>query len=521
MPFMAALLCCGSISCKAAAQASTASTVPARVSGHVFNGMSEAPISRALVQLGSHAVLTDEQGQFSFDSPEQPVESIRVTKPGFFSGPEQNEGAGSSSDGRVLDPHAVVLDLWPEAILTGRVLGPDGEPLRHISIQAHRGVFDEQGHRMQIAGQSQTDSHGQFRIPVASGDFRVTSQFSPRGPERDKAVMPVTYPPSTEGSMSPLLHVEPGEEQQIELHPQVSRTYVATIPVEGGDEGPPPRIMVRTSSGLTFSPGSLRSGDPGLIRLNVPPGSYTLQATRFSRESVQYGESSLTVPDHDVTGPSLHLAALPSIPVDLVTETSTAAPGSRVPTATPNLMQFNLVLEPSDAEPAPPFQFGIRPTQQREGAVSFAAPVGTYRLSGSSTSGWYIQSATSRGTDLLREGLTVPPSGTPSPITLVASNQTGSLQGTVKLAGASAACWIYLIAAAPALSRVTIRRSDAFGVFHVTDLAPGTYHVLAFPFRHSEDLESSAVLNLYATHVGYGLRHRWKLGYPGAECRYG
>jgi len=491
--------------CRSAAQGlgvpnQAGSAAPELVAGRVVNGVSDAPLPRALVQLGSRAMLTDGEGRFHFEQSGQPVGSIRATKPGFLSSPEQNDGFGGGSVDAA-DATSVTVTLWPEALLAGRVLGPDGEPLPHIAVQARRSIFDEQGHRMQVSGQSQTDSHGQFRLPVPAGDYLVESQFSQRGFERDQAVMPVSYPPPLSGVGTPMLHVGPGEEQQMELRPQVSRTYVVTLPLDG-EEGPPPRITARSSAGITFSANGFRSQAPGVVRINLPPGSYTLHAMRFSRDGVQFGDSSVTVPDHDVTGAPLHLTALPAIPVDLVADTSASSSAVRTQANPPNLMQFNLVLEPTDADPASPFQFGVRPTQQREGVMTMAAPPGSYRLSAGSTAGWYIKSAFSRGADLTRDLLVVSPSASPSPITLLISNQTGSVEGTAKLAGTPAACWIYLVANGPALSRIVIRRSDASGSFRITDLAPGSYRAVAFAFRHSADLEDPAILGHYATHLG-------------------
>lgn len=168
------------------------------VAGQVVNGISEAPVSRALVQLGARAMLADGEGRFRFEQAGQPPSVIRATKPGYSISPEQFDGGSAATSGNG-DPLAVVVTLWPEALLTGTVLAPDGEPLPHIAVQARRSVFDEQGHRFQQAGQSQTDSHGEFRIPVTAGDYVVESQFSQRGFERDEAVLPAAYPPALSG----------------------------------------------------------------------------------------------------------------------------------------------------------------------------------------------------------------------------------------------------------------------------------------------------------------------------------
>ena len=478
--------------------------IPPLLAGRVVNAITGAPIPRTLVQVNGRAMLTDAEGRFRFDQPGQPASTLRLTKPGFSMTPEQTESFGTAAiDG---DPASLTLSLWPEALLVGSVTAPDGDPLPRISVMARRSVFDEQGHRFQIAGQTQTDSHGQFRLPVTAGDYVVETQFTQRGFERDQAVMPSSFPPNSPTGSLGTLHVDSGQEQHLDLHPAVRGTHVVTLPLEAGEEGPPPRITAQSSDGLTFSANASRSQEPGTVRLNLPTGSYTLHATRFSRDGMQFGDSTITVPDHDVSGPALHLSSLPNIPIDIVADTSNAqvatpSSGSRNNTL-PTYMQFNLALEPLETDPNSPLQFGVRPTQQRDGTAVFAAPPGVYRLSAGLSGGWYVRSASSRGTDLIRDNLVISSASSPSPITLVVSNQTGSLDGTVKLSGVSSACWIYLVASGPSLPPVIMRRSDASGGFHISDLPPGVYRAVAMPYRHSANLQDPAVLDRFATHLG-------------------
>ena len=475
------------------------------LAGRVVNAITAAPIARALVQINGRAVLTDQAGRFRFEQPGQPASSLTARKPGFSSTPEQGDGSAIEVDDQE-DAGSLTLRLWPEALLAGTVTGQDGEPVPQVNVVARRSLFDEQGHHLQIAGQCQTDSHGQFRIPVAAGDYTVESAFSKRGFGRDEAVLPARFPGNTSSSLASTVHVNSGEEKHLDLRPGIRRTHAVTLPLDSGDEGPPPHITARSSDGLSFSVNPVRSQEPGTLRINLPSGTYDLRATRFSRDGTQFGDSSITVGDGDVSGSPLHLAATPVIPIELATDSSggeggLASPGSHATTTPPGVMQFNLVLETVAFDSPSSFQSGIRPTQQND-RVGIAAPPGIYRLNAGLASGWYIRNATSGGTDLLRENLVVSPGSSPPPIALVVSNQTGSLRGTVRLSGKPAACWIYLIATSAALPRVMIHQSDASGVVKFGDLPPGSYRVIAFPYWHSADLENPAVLDRFAFHVG-------------------
>ncbi|GAC1364680.1 MAG: hypothetical protein NVSMB3_13190 [Acidobacteriaceae bacterium] len=299
------------------------------------------------------------------------------------------------------------------------------------------------------------------------------------------------------------MHLGSGEEKHIDLRPGTSETHVVTLPVEAGDEGQPPQITAHAGDGTAFAVSSSRTSDAGSIRIELPSGTYSLRATRYSREGVQFGETNLTVPDHDIAGPALHLSALPNIPVETIPDAS-ASPGGSSPgirNEVPGTMQFNLALQPLEIDPTSPFQFGVRPSQQRDNSATIAAPPGAYRLTASISGGWFIRSATSRGTDLLRENLVISPGSSPSPITLVLSNQMGSVAGSTTLSGSPCACWVYLIPSLPALPSMVIGHSDASGRYSL-NLPPGSYRAIAYPYRHSANLQDAEVLNRFATHVG-------------------
>ncbi len=478
--------------------------VPELIAGRVVNAVTGAPLARTLVQIGGRAMFTDQEGQFQFQQPGQPVSTLRLTKPGFSMSPEQMDGpAEGAFDGT--DPGSLSVALWPEALLVGVVQTADSEPVPHIAVLVRRSLFDEQGHHFQVVAQQQTDSHGQFRFPVPAGDYRLETQFSPKGFEGQQALLPYTFPPHTLTATADALHVGSGEEQHIELRPGTSNTHAISLPLEAGEEGQPPQITAHSSDGTSFAVNASRSQEPGSLRLDLPSGTYSLHATRYSREGIQFGESSVTVPDHDISGPTLHLSSLPKIPVETIVDTSTtqtsSSGGGRPSDTTPSAMQFNLALQPIELDSTSSFQFGIRPTQQRDSRATLSAPPGAYRLTASIGGGWYIRSASSRGTDLLRENLVISPGSSPSAITLVVSNQMGSVQGTVKLSGVPSTCWVYLIAASPALPPVVVGRSDSGGRFNIS-LPPGSYRAVAFPFRHSANLQDPAVLNRFSTHVG-------------------
>jgi len=167
----------------------TATTIPATVQGQVINAATGGPVPRALVRLNNRAVLTDHEGKFRFDQNTDSNANVIVTKPGFSASTEiQDPGNVSLQAAQMGVP--IELRLYPEALLTGTVTAPDGTPLPRISVNAYRSLYDVTGHRWQIMGQAQTDSHGNFRMPVQAGDYRLETRYSPLDRMIDEAVLP-------------------------------------------------------------------------------------------------------------------------------------------------------------------------------------------------------------------------------------------------------------------------------------------------------------------------------------------
>ncbi len=50
----------------------------------------------------------------------------------------------------------------------------------------------------------------------------------------------------------------------------------------------------------------------------LPSGTYTLMASFARGENMEYGEASITVPDHDISGVTMRLSSVASIPIQVL-----------------------------------------------------------------------------------------------------------------------------------------------------------------------------------------------------------
>jgi hypothetical protein len=480
---------------------STATAIPSTVLGQVINAATGAPVPRALVRLNDRAVLTDHDGNFRFDQNTLGSANILVSKPGFSASTEMQDGGNLYLQGAQLGV-PLELRLYPEAVLTGTVMAPDGTPLPRIPVTAMRSFWEDSGHRWVTVGQEVTDSHGNFRLPEPAGEYRLETRYTPLDQTTGEAVLPVTVPAdgssgASQVAASQVIRAHAGEELHFELRPAVSPTHTVTMTTDSGGGRDFMRISARSSNGGTLQVNPQGNGPGGETKIQLPPGTYTLTARRNNPESPEQAETTVTVPDHDISGVVLQFALIPAIPVELLVDSSVTSDNNDQP---PQLPQLGLVLQSDDPDPERGDP-SVRPTARRDQSYVFNAPPGSYRLLSRNSGGWYIKSASYGDADLLQQELVTAPGGAGTPIRVVVSNQTGSLQGTVNLNGSPAACWVYLISNGGSAQPVLSLRSNGSGNYSVAHLPPGSYQAVAFERRRSANYRDAASLAAFANHV--------------------
>ena len=484
----------GNVPSSSTSAASSTTSAPSTVAGMVINAKTGAPVPRALVRMNNRAMLTDHDGKFRFEQNTDTTANFVVSKPGYSASLEFQEPGNIFLQADQLNS-PIELRLYPEALLTGALIGPDGVPLPNIAVSALASYFDESGHRWLRVGQTATNSHGDFRIPVQPGEYRLETRYQPLDRTIGEAVLPVGVPNDTSSATARSIRVRSGEEQHFELRPAVSPTHLVTLVAQtyGGRDSM--RITARSSNGSALQVNPQMDG-AGETKIQLPSGTYALKATRNNPESAEEAEATVTVTDHDVNGVVMQFSPVPSIPVEVIVDSSATSDNSQPP----NLPQLGLTLQGEQADPERGDPV-VRPTMRRDQSYVFSAEPGTYRLQGRNTGVWYIKSAVYGASDLLLQDLVVVPGAGGTPIRVTVSNQMASLQGTVDLNGNPAACWIYLIASGPNAQSVITLRSGNSGSYTAAHLPPGSYQAIAFERRHSANYRDPESLAAFSTFV--------------------
>jgi hypothetical protein len=485
-------LCCPSAGAQNGLPNSSTASSPVNLSGVVVSANGGTPISRALVQMNGRSILTDHEGKFEFDQmgPVSSV-SVQVKKPGYYFG--RGDGSGSVVLRGTQLSSSIVLKLYPEALITGTLSGPDGAPLRQIVVMAVKNSYSDSGSQWFPVGQSTTNSRGEFRLAVPAGDYRIETNYSPRGAD-SRIVLPLNYPSPGAADTESSIHMANGTEQRLDLHPIVDRSYTVALRMDTQERGFP-MIFARAADGSGFPVTILRGGAQGggEIPIALPSGTFTLIASRNMGDQSEYGEASVTVGDRDdLTGVTLRMSSVASIPLEIAVDgTSDKAP--------PTPQQLGLMLTNTQSGS---FRFGamtalVMPMGGGSGRDAYLRPMpGTYRLRARSSGQWYIKSASYGSVDLLRQTMTVAPASGSSPILVTVSDDTGGLQGTVH---AAEAAWVVAVPTSSSAVPVYTTRTAADGSFSLTSLPPGGYQVLAFESRQQSDLSDPKVLAAFTT----------------------
>ena len=440
----------GSLTGQTTAVSSTSAVDPYTVRGKVVNALTGAGIARVLVNLSSRRVLTDPQGNFEFPGYTLARGSVSFSKPGFSNSVEGAQQARLMGSQDLSSP--LELKLYPNPILTGIITGRDGLPIAGAQVRIVMASLDTNGLRWINAGASQTNIHGEYRFNPAPGRYRVNVGYLARTRETGEVILPVSFPElsSTEAKY---IVLGPGQERRIDLQPRTGIPYAVALHVEPTQRNV--RFTVTGSSGDSFTAQFEQSGEAGDFRLTLPSGAFQIRAHQDSQDASEEGSTRITVTAKGAIG-SLQLAPLTSLPVEMVTDPADAA----IATATsstqavqqPSPRQFNLSLRNEKN-----FGDGVEndvPLLGGNGNVpfSFRVPPGRYRLVGSQAGAWHVESVTYGQTNLLNTELIIGQGSGGAPIRIVADNQTGMVQGTVRLPPTLASAYVYLIPQNPVLS---------------------------------------------------------------------
>lgn len=385
----------------------------------------------------------------------------------------------------------LVVPLSPLAVITGRVIDEDGDPVRGANVRAMRYNYVHGKRDLQQAGQTQANDKGEYRMyGLRPGSYYLQltgggqpAYFGPariaiRGTPAPRGYSPTYYPNSPDIGHATPVDVRAGAlvtEIDIRLQRQVQFSVRGKLPEESDPRRSRffVRILPRDSDGNT-SPGREMPGSfefQGLV-----PGSYMLLGTQASGDQRTYASLPVEIFNQDVDAGMLQFK-----PAASVSGTVRVAAGAALPSG------VHVTLQPDGPTI---FSFPSSDAKPDGSFVLKDVPPIVYTVNVSGIGRMYLK--TIQVGDRKAENGKADFTQSTAPLAIVLGADTGIIEGHVKDAEGKpvARARVTVVPQGDHAVRTDLARfafTDDDGAFSVKDVPPGDCKVFAW-----EDVEPGA-----------------------------
>jgi hypothetical protein len=496
------------------ASAQTSPSVPKKeqcsISGTVIKLADSEPLRRARVILHSAddrtrtiSVLTDPAGHFQLKGIEPGRYELNVNRVGFVT---QIYGQKKPGDpGAVLNLRSgqemkdLLFRLIPSAVISGKILDEDGEPLPEIFVSALRQGYLEGKPNLSTETTAQTDDRGEYRLfGLSPGRYFVSAVFPQwgrfsRGDEPEEAqpnqqgYAKMYYPGTPEASKATAISIKEGEEipsveifmRQLAVFRIRGHVY-NQITHKAGTQTEVflmPKTRTREWGGEQRT--SIQKQDGSFELADILPGSYVLTAMWFDEGKPHIARLPIDVGNADVDGVSIAITPGTDISGRIIWE------------GTPSLEQDEL----SIMAEAPDSMFNFGGDARVTSANTFVLKGvgdGTYRAR---VWGYgkdcYVRDVQYAGSSALEDGFAVKGSAAGT-LEITLSSRGARVQGTVADSDGLRAVGVRVVLVPEPARRTQSslfkdKTTDQYGHFEVRGIAPGDYKLFSW-----EEAESGA-----------------------------
>ena len=503
MPLVLLLTLCLAIQTQAPRDkpAPAAATAGGVIEGRVIvqDSKPAVPVRRARVSLGGDRLKqpeltdTDTDGRYRFAQLPSGTYRITVSKPGFVTLEAGATQAGQRPPAIELKDAGTVtanVALPRGASIEGRVQNDAGEPLEGVIVSAVRFRPSTVGLGRILIRETRTDDLGRYRLhTLAPGTYFVEATPDPRRGD-EGAFATGERPPGIARTFFPgTAQVHDARQITLARAQDASGTDFAVlhIPtvrlggkvVDSTGKPVPASLRLRPVSGLPLSIGGGILPDGQFQFSSVPPGEYWLMASHLTAADrvTEFAAMRLSLGGQDQMDLSLTLA--PGAVVQGRVETD----GSPVPS-----------LRGTQVETVP-LDLDFPPARRPAPAPAVVSADGNFRINGTSgrqllrlgplPTGWALKNVSLDGKDVTDSGSDMLAGPQPLNVTIVLTDKTATLEGTVVDGEASVAA--YRIVLFPDDERrwgehsrfVKVAPPRADRTFILDGVLPGKYFVAA------------------------------------------
>lgn len=478
------------------------------IEGTVLNSVTGEPLKKADLMLRradpgpngfglSYAGVSDAAGHFVIADIEPGRYRLGVQRAGFVN--QQYGARGPSSPGTVLTLSKsqklkdLTFKLVPQAVITGRVLDEDGDPVPNVSVQVMRSGYFRGKKQWIPAGASTTNDLGEYRVhSLAPGRYLLSAMYRPGGFMMEstqggaaETYAPTYYPSAASPDSASPVEVTAGA---VLRGMDVRLQKTKTVQIRGRVLDPRTGKGARTAM-INLQPKSdtfyMFAGrnmsrpynDKGeFVMSNVTPGSYVVTAmisedgkTMSARVPVGVGNSSL----EDIT-----LQPAPGLEINGRVKIEGQEPDTKI-------TNMRVFLQPKTPMMFAPGPQGGQVKDDNTFTLTNVQPEIYDVRTFSTPDGGYVKSIRVGDADVIDSGLDITSSAPPGEMTVVIAMSAGQITGTVqndKLEPAAGAAVVLI----PEGKRRESDRwyqstsTDQYGNYTLKNVAPGEYRLYAF-----------------------------------------
>ncbi|MBI1897065.1 MAG: carboxypeptidase regulatory-like domain-containing protein [Acidobacteria bacterium] len=444
---------------------------------------------------------TDASGAFSFTNLDPGDYVLSVERTGYV---RENYGRGVGRERRTAFPLAagqdlkgITIKLTPHAVIAGKVLDEDGEPVSHSAVQALRYRYIRGRRQLVPAGSGQVNDLGEYRIAgLAPGRYFVavmeTRRFMMAGRTaggRGETYAASYYPGVMNPAQAAPVEVAAGAEiRGIDLRLAKAPAFRVRGRVLDEAGNPAPRVMITAvpQGGELMVAGfgrnvSATQNDGSFELANLLPGQYILIANRMTREmrgQRSTARQEIVIGAEDLKGVALTLS--PSFPLTVQVRVEGAE--------NVNLPNARVTLEPADGMFfAPPLSNTVK-----DGSPFIVEGVNRerYRAGVSALPGSMYVKTIRMGSQEITDGIVDLTAGAGGPLEIILSDKAARVTGTVmgeEQKPAAAATVVLVPGGRGQQDLYKTAAADENGAFTIEGIAPGDYKLFAW-----QDIEDGA-----------------------------
>lgn len=500
-----------------AAQAQKSSSIPkkdeCKISGMVVKLAGSEPLKNARIRLlsqddraESHSTATDAGGRFDLKGIDPGRYRLVVHRDGFVT---QEYGQKRPDDpGAILTLRAkqemsdLLFRLIPSAVIAGRVINEDGDPLPWAQVSALREVYAGGKKTLSPETTVPTNDLGEYRLfDLSPGRYFIRAEYKPgeritgrgevqgRGDDdAPRGYVPMYYPSSTEPARAASVAVKAGEEipglevllRRVEVFNVRGRIYNITSPRSNSNynvflsprDGDGWLSLPRRDAILDYKNGAFTIRD-------VLPGPYILSALWFDEGKRYQAYQSIDVGNADVEGVGLSLVPGMSLNGRVLWDGQ----------STLDTYRLSVYLRGADAvygfgghaTVTPPWTFVLNDIYDL-----------TYRVGVAGLCNDCYLKALRYGGATSPEDTFTPARGSNAPLELTISSKGARLRGSVTDADNLPAVGVWVIVVPDEAHRSSRRlyksvSTDQYGRFELRGIVPGDYKLFSW-----EEVESGA-----------------------------